>query len=188
MHKHNKDTHSLFCFWETNACAELKAFYPMRLGGESGHYVENDHQPLTVVCQNWDNKSWPCAEALYFLSAIMCFTFFFTLLLLLWCCVGPWRSHSFPENRAPWASQLAKGGAGIRTQIFCLNVCSFQHTQIPANPFVAMKAHFLPSLRGIRNSCSASPIIITLHMYESCDFVPFQFPLRQVKSPRFCSS
>lgn len=25
-------------------------------------------------------------------------------------------------------------------------------------------------------------------MYESCDFVPFQLPLRQVKSPQFCSS
>lgn len=102
---------------------------------------------------------------------------------------GWWWSHSnFPENQATQASQLAKGEAGIRTQIFRVNVYSFQHTQIPANPFVAIKPHFLPSLSGMWNSCSASPIIISLHMYESCDFVPFQLPLRQVKSPRFCSS
>ena len=69
----------------------------------------------------------------------------------------------------------------FRTQIFCLHIYSFQHTEILAKPFAAIKAYFLPVLRGIGNSCSVSPIIISLHMYESCDFVPFQRPLRQVK-------
>ena len=69
----------------------------------------------------------------------------------------------------------------FRTQIFCLHIYSFQHTEILAKPFAAIKAHFLPVLRGIGNSCSVSPIIISLHMYESCDFVPFQRSLRQVK-------
>ena len=69
----------------------------------------------------------------------------------------------------------------FRTQIFCLHIYSFQCTEILAKPFASIEAHFLPVLRGIRNSCSVFPIIISLHMYESCDFVPFQHPLRQVK-------
>lgn len=115
---------------------------------------------------------------------------FLTLKLILWHHVGG--GDPIPISRKTGlprlVSCLSKGGAGIRTPIFHLNVYSFQHAQIPANPFVAIKAHFLPSLRGTWNSCSASPIIMSLHMYESCDFVPFQLPLRQVKSPRFCSS